>query len=239
MANLNLSLNMAQLLAATMGLKALPQTWGNPSKGVVDPVSFSFSITNGAISVGSEVVDITANEKTPAGIGTSIGAYKSKGQTNPYVGWVYGIAVVLDSCPSDDAIKVIRSYEAGVKSRGAYRVVPFSEALRIVPGRMLTTTAEDVATGCPSGKGSPQYPFPGQAIPWTGSADDQIFIRANYAGGTTATTVTGSIIIWGALAPGVEDDVINGTLPDLPCESQPSLSRVQQTILRLKSLERP
>lgn len=231
-------MNKAQMLAIALGLRAMPADWGNPSLGVVDPVAFSFSIGAGAIAVGATTTDITANEQTPAGIAASIGAYMSRGQTEPYVGWAYGLAVILDPCDTADAMKVIRSYEAGVKSNGAYRVVPFAEALRIVPGRILTTTATDAATGCPSGKGSPQYPFQGQALPWTGQNDDQIFIRANRAGGTTAATVTGMVIVWGTLAPGKKEDVVGGTLPGLPCVSQPSLTQMAATIERLKSMPR-
>lgn len=232
----NSKISDIQALAVSFGLVVPPLDVAVPEKSILDPVSFPFTVASGPIAVGA-VVDITTSEAIPANAGTD-GAYSSRGKTSAYVGWVYGLSLVVYRATSADLETLVQSYEAVIKSGGRFRVVPFAELLRIVPGRMGATTATsttiDNATGCPTAKGQPQYLFGGAAIAWLGSNDELVGIRPNFAGGTLTANVKCQMNVWGILMPGTSKDVRDGSIPTAtPCEAPATVSqalRARQTL---------
>lgn len=217
----NLRLAPIQSLAMAYGIQAPPNSVMVPDKAVVDPIGFRFSIAAGALAI-ADPVDITGNEMTPAGVGSD-GVAKSRGGTSSYVGFINGLSVVLDRGDNDDLDIIQAGYEAVIYSGGVYRVAPFAEALRVGMGRAVSDGAGpalDVATGCPSAPGRPQYPLTGRALAWPGRKPDSIGIRCHGATGTTGATVTGTVYVWGIWMPGESQSVEAGTMPGMPCDRE-------------------
>lgn len=215
--NILTKLKPVQALAMMYGIQAPPNRVMMPDKAVVDPIGYRFSITAGALAL-TDVLDKTDNEMTPAGVSTE-GVLKSRGNSSSYGGFINGVSVVLDRGDNDDLDIVASGYEAVIFAGGVFRVVPFAEALRVGMGRAIANpVAQDVATGCPSAPGRPQYALTGRALAWPGKKQDLVGIRCHAPTGTTAATVTGTIYLWGVWMPANAADVDNGTLPGMPCE---------------------
>lgn len=210
----NAQMNKAQRVAAIMGVQASPRDFV-PELAVMDPIAFPFTIAAGALTA-TTFTDLTQAELVPYGV-DSTGVLKSAGSAKNFVGWIWGAAVVLGPASSSDADIISRAFQLVVVAGGQTRAVPFAEALRYNPGRMLTTNATDAATGCPSAPGKPQYVFPGSPVTWTANkSNDKVGIYV--AGtGTVAAEVKGQLMIWPAMAPGDGEDVKQGSAPGVPC----------------------
>ena len=173
----------------------------------LDPLLIPFTLPAAAYVVADAQVDLTAAELAPATSPTT-GILASRGGTDAYVGYIYGVSVVIaNAILAADLQLLLSGAELLLRAGGRLRSIPFRSALRVQPHVVASpaTAATAFAATC-GAPGTPAYLLPVEPLPWTGVPTCAV-LRRTMAPFTLGSTVNGHIEIWGVFAKGESKDV--------------------------------
>jgi len=196
-------------IAAMAGIFPTPRGILEDAGAVVDPFLVRGVIPLGATVPGAGPVDVTGGELFPFPAMTN-GVLASRGSSEAYVGYIYGLTVKLSAFTAELPAVVqgiLNNTELVLQSGNRARSLPFASLARINPHLVNATVDTQLGT-CP-GPGRPAYLLPVEVLPWTGVASCSVGYRfpVGSAAITLIAALTFDVEVWGVFARGTAADV--------------------------------
>jgi hypothetical protein len=211
------SYNVIQKVATLAGIIPTPRGITNDQAIVTDPFYVRGTIAGNHTTPIQTVTDITAGELSP--FPAPQGVLTSRGTSQAYVGYVYGLTVYPQMIVPDDGpnpnpgvwAQMLANVELVWQTAGRARSLPFRSLARINPHLVTATADEQMQTSGAPGK--PAYLLPVEPLPWSGVASASVGVRDLAGYNMGAMVCSFDVEVWGVFARGSASDVDGSGCP--------------------------